>query len=557
MNYLDYAKRIEQEIASMKESRKNELLRHLLLQVAEERREEYMHLLTGNTLEMELRIDHEEFATWFQKIEDGNIYFDVQTFIDDEYSPYDDEYEEVFSDEYGIAKAFEKYYTLALDLIQRMQYKDALSLLEPLLHLDFFAYSEENEEFVMFSLEELIDKDVIRVKRKEAILKLLYLYYQTFEGETRVKKIYGVLLRSHYLKFTLEEIFTAGPEEVKGIDAFLSESMIYLEDIEADEAAILLADAALLLGGSDYLSTVAKKSGQKHPLLHLKVCDVLQEENRIDEALQSALWALENLPRSLEIRGNIAQKAANAAQNLGQIELYQYAIKETFYSNTTAFRFLELCGITEDRETLKEAARYAENLWIESEKEVPKEVGQWRRNQISLKEKDAILFLSGDWESIYHQYKGISRSLGWTSDPKGVIVPLFLLGLYDGQRLQKAGLATFHNTCYKLGTYSINEDWNQTLFENWKKIYRFSEEESRCYLTWIQGEVEKRVEGIVGGSFRHSYHKAALLVAMLGEVMESRGEENGKRRLIEFYKKKYYRRRAFKEELAPYYEGGV
>lgn len=393
---------------------------------------------------------------------------------------------------------------------------------------------------------------MIRVTRKEGILKLLYLYYQTHEGATRVKKIYGVLLGSHYLKFTLEEIFTAGPEEVKGIDAFLSDSMTHLEEIEGDEAAILLADAALLLGGSVYLSTVAKKSGEKHPLLHLKVCEVLQEENRNDEALQSALWALENLPRSLEIRGNIAQKAANAAKNLGQIELYQYAIKETYYSNTTAFRFLELCGVTDDRETLKEAALYAENLWRESEKEVPKEAGQWRRNQISLKEKDAILFLSGDWESIYQQYKGISRSLGWTSDPKGVIVPLFLLGLYDGQRLQKAGLNMFKDTCCKLGMYSINEDWNQNLFENWKKIYRFSEEESSRYLSWVQTEVEQRVAGIVENSFRKSYGKAALLVAGFGEVMESRGEENGKRRLIEFYKKKYYRRRAFKEELDEY-----
>lgn len=221
MNYLEYAKKVEQEIKAMKESRKDELLRHLLLQVAEERREEYMHLLTGNALEKDLRIDHEEFITWCQKIEDGNIHFDVQTFID------------------------------------------------------------------------------------------------------------------------------------------------------------------------------------------------------------------------------------------------------------------------------------------------------------------------------------------------GVIVPLFLLGLYDGQRLQKAGLNMFKDTCCKLGMYSINEDWNQTLFENWKKIYRFSEEESSRYLSWVQTEVEQRVAGIVENSFRKSYGKAALLVAGIGEVMESRGEENGKRRLIEFYKKKYYRRRAFKEELDPYYEVGV
>ena len=137
MNYLEYAKRIEQEIKAMKESRKDDLLRHLLLQVTEERRDEYLHLLAGKVLEKDLRIDQEAFTAWCQKIEDGSMHFDVQTYIDYEYSPYDDEYEDVFSDEYGIAKAFEKYYALALDLIQRMQYKDALSLLEPLLHLDF------------------------------------------------------------------------------------------------------------------------------------------------------------------------------------------------------------------------------------------------------------------------------------------------------------------------------------------------------------------------------------------------------------------------------------
>lgn len=552
MNYLEYAKRIEQEMKAMKESRKDELLRHLFLSVPEEKREEYLNLFAGNLIARETAHDRKAFLAWHEEVMDGDISFKVSGYDEYESSPYGVPYEEEFEDSHGISRSYKRFYNLALELVLRKQYEDALSFLEPLLQMEFYAYAEEYEEMVEFSLEHLIEEGVIPINQREAVLKLLYLYYQSFTGEERLDKIYGILLRNSHYQFKLEEIFTAGPEEVKGIDAFLSESIIYLEGIEEDEAAVFLADAALLFGGSDYLATVAKKSGDKHPLLHLVLCEVLQEENRNDEALQSALWALENLPRSLEMRGNIAQKASNAAKNLGQIELYQYAIKETYYSNTTAFRFLELCGITEDRETLKEAALYAEKLWIESEKEVPKEAGQWRRNQISLKEKDAILFLSGDWESIYQQYKGISRSLGWTSDPKGVIVPLFLLGLYDGQRLQKAGLNMFKDTCCRLGMYSINEDWNQILFENWKKIYRFSEEESSRYLSWVQTEVEQRVAGIVENSFRNSYGKAALLVAGLGEVMESRGEENGKRRLIEFYKKKYYRRRAFKEELDEY-----
>ena len=97
--------------------------------------------------------------------------------------------------------------------------------------------------------------------------------------------------------------------------------------------------------------------------------------------------------------------------------------------------------------------------------------------------------------------------------------------------------------------YSIDKERNNAQFQSWRRFYTFSKEESTTYLPWIEKEVENRVDGIVSNSYRYSYWKAALLVAMLGEVRESRGEPSGKKKLIDLYKKKYSRRSAFRKEL--------
>jgi len=132
------------------------------------------------------------------------------------------------------------------------------------------------------------------------------------------------------------------------------------------------------------------------------------------------------------------------------------------------------------------------------------------------------------------------------------VIPLYLVALHEGETLNTSGRKLFQEVCRRLGTYTISEEWNSRLYQSWKKFYSLSEEESRTYLSWVAEEVDKRVEGIVGSSYRNSYGKAALLVAVLGEVMESRGEPSGKKKLIEFYKKKYNRRSAFRKELDQY-----
>ena len=66
---------------------------------------------------------------------------------------------------------------------------------------------------------------------------------------------------------------------------------------------------------------------------------------------------------------------------------------------------------------------------------------------------------------------------------------------------------------------------------------------------WLLEELDKRVEAVVGGSHRHSYYKAAVLIIVMGEVLEEAGEENAVDRLIAKYTKLHSRKRAFRAEI--------
>lgn len=61
--------------------------------------------------------------------------------------------------------------------------------------------------------------------------------------------------------------------------------------------------------------------------------------------------------------------------------------------------------------------------------------------------------------------------------------------------------------------------------------------------------MDNRTGAVVGGGYRNSYCKAAVLITTLGETLESNGMINGKMDLIEHYKKIHSRKRAFKAEF--------
>lgn len=68
----------------------------------------------------------------------------------------------------------------------------------------------------------------------------------------------------------------------------------------------------------------------------------------------------------------------------------------------------------------------------------------------------------------------------------------------------------------------------------------------------MQNVIDDRVNAIVSGYHRGSYGKAALLGAALGEVEESMGTPQGKRRRVEKYLLAFPKHRAFQSEMRAY-----
>lgn len=552
MNYSDYRKKVEEMVSALDAKKKEEILIAYLQAVPEKKREEILQRLQGEEASVDVKDKLREFEQWCARVEEGQLRFEVYGYEPyEEYSNEDGGGEE-YLDPLNIRGTYEEFFELSMGLFDACQYQEALLFLEPLLHMQFIAYSEEYDEYLDVSVGLLFEEKILRMDYRNALLRLMYLYCQICQGQERARQVYTCLNANRYYEIQLEEIFTAGPEKLDGFEAFLLELMEYLQGAPEEGGAELLAESALLFGGPDYLWTVAENSEKILPEMYLHSCRAYLNSEELEEAERTGLLAMDRLPKNLSLRSEIADMVLIAAKILNHEEVVRHCLLESFYASTTAFGFLRLCEVAKDQEILSKAAHYAEEYQERSDAPLETYSGQWRENHIDEREKEAIRFLSGKWQELYERYKNTPDSLGWSRAPKGVVIPLYLVALHEGETLNTAGLKLFQEVCRKLGTYTISEEWNNRLYQSWKKFYSLSEEESSTYLSWVAEEVDKRVEGIVGSSYRNSYGKAALLVAVLGEVMESRGEPSGKKKLIEFYKKKYNRRSAFRKELDQY-----
>lgn len=102
---------------------------------------------------------------------------------------------------------------------------------------------------------------------------------------------------------------------------------------------------------------------------------------------------------------------------------------------------------------------------------------------------------------------------------------------------------------YRIGFVGEDEQNFLDLFLNWRERQTLTEVQYEKYMIWLKYKIDKRTEGVVGGGYRKSYYKAAVLVAALGETLESNGMINGRTIMIDHYRKAHSRKRAFKEEL--------
>lgn len=553
MNYNEFIKAVDGKLDTMSNSEKGKWMHNLARSIKEHERKTFLDSLNGeNNYVKTILHDIKGIKDWCEKIQDGDVNFECS--YREEYGDnYWEDYSYEYFDTHEIGIKLTKAFQTAEDLLYQKEYEQASELYNLLIGLRFQAYDNDAEETNELEIEELVDEELVSLDLKQIVINLIYAKYQASEGKERVSSLFSYLKWSISKDIKLEECFIIGPEEIVGIDVFMEEWITFLRCEDGDLAGKLISEACIFQGGIEKLCNMAREMVYKHPVLYLRACEYLINEKREAECEKIGLEAIGLIGEELIIRAKVADLTVKAAGRLGHKDVIWECYKVAFYAESTLNHYLRLFEIENymditNIDTIKLEA-LPEKVFVQS----TNINNQMRINRVSQNHMKLLCFFNGEFDYIYEECKKDKTYLGWSNNIKGVFVPLFILFLDRNKCFTKTGEKLIDGIKYRL---NYSEDDEKSFLERfliWKDKIKITGEQYEEYITWLYSEVDKRTDAVVGGGYRNSYYKAALLISALGETMESHDKQGAKESIIEHYKKIHSRKRAFKGEFESIY----
>lgn len=557
MNYSEFMKAVDEKLSDMSEVEKTEWIRNMARTTNENHRIMFLNSLTKEQEyypNISIKKEIKELEDWCRKIEDAEIYFECSDYEEYGEGYWDSDYTCEYSDIFEIGKELARGFQITEGLLFQKEYQQASALYDLICSIPFSALNRDIEEWSELELEDIVEEKLAILDLKRIALNMMYAKYQITEGKERAATLYRYLLWDMCKNIKLEEMFTVGPEELKEIDRFMEDWISFLKDTDGDLAGGLLVDACIYQGGISRLCEEAREVWERHPVLYHHACKYLLHEKKEIKCIKLGMEAISVLPEKLLIRGKIADLAAKAAVQLEDTDIIDQCYEVAFYSQSTLYHYLRLFELSDYQNIADRAVKYAKTLPENSMGEEYHKNKQMMVNSISKEHKMLLRFFNGEFDYIYEECKKDRTTLGWSSNFKGTVVPLFILLLYKNKKITKAGQRLIDGIEYRLG---FTEDYRQSFTEQflgWKEKVVLRNEQYEKYIGWLKEEIDKRTEAVVGGNHRKSYYKAASLITAIGETLESNGKVHGRMVTIEHYKKMHPRKRAFKAEFEQFNE---
>ncbi|MGB3159747.1 MAG: hypothetical protein WBA84_00720 [Carnobacterium sp.] len=347
----------------------------------------------------------------------------------------------------------------------------------------------------------------------------------------------------------MEEVFSLHLNKITDKESFIVEWMNFLAKTPGDKAGELLTEVSLYQGGINRLCEVAYNSASLHPVLYENASTYFYGKELYLECKKIGLEAINRLAVKLVIRAKITERTIKAANKLNHNDRLSELYKAAFYSKSTLVHYLRLFRCSGDALLTRKASKYAQNLPDAYSIKRSTSASELNENGIRIEEKMIIRFFNHEFDAIQDLCKKRNNYLDWNSDLKGRIIPLFLLMLDNTKKVSKAKQRIIQSLTTDLRISSVDKERFIEDCFRWKKTVQFTAEQAEIYLLWLDYELAKRADAIVGGGHRKIYHKVAELIVFLGEVWESNGDIHKKKTVVEKYKESYSRKRAFKNEL--------
>lgn len=500
---------------------------------------------------------------------------------------WDGRYSPEYTDPAGIGKIYEESIAVVRKCIQTGMYEEAARLSGLIMDTEVFVFTDI---FITLDLSALIREKLVTLDLYKVIIYRTYSLYRSLKKEKRVEEIFQFLMnqcsevlmswefqenyRNPFLQF--RNIAEEEQLEFPKLSEFWDEWIAFLQEeasgreynYKKQVILVMLREAVLQHGGSGgFLKLMQSASGQNFEFSD--VPGVIDCCKSYRQALIIGKEALQRMHPKDEMYSKIAIRIAGAAICAKDYRQAQAYCEEAFLSDMSPVNCLRCVNELDDLSTCK-AAVTAENQKIaagygrqnggyaepyEHAVLTDSYMGvDFFRSSYSLHNLAVLEFFFGDFDVLIRLYNNNRPS---ADDMECGISLLLLLLLQDdvwgsgckcvGECLR--GLLQFSASEYVRGTkrqesYHSTEDGDIFLecISRWKSQQKLTEEKAAEYLAILEKWIERAFEKWITRSNSRQYKKAAGFVAALGEVKESRGEENGKNKTLAKYQEIFAKR---------------
>lgn len=501
------------------------------------------------------------------KIENGELYFEAKSSY--EYHEwYDDDEEIFFTDPHGVKEIIERAGEYIHWCVDCEKYTYGYKIAKQLIELEVQAEGDEWDGYYdTLSMADLNYHDLIDMDYKQMVIDGLYLTYRANDLEVRADALYRMFEKSHLKDVSMEMVMQNG-EELTDVTEFLPVWTAYLGKITTSCAQSLLKEALELTGDPEVLLSNARKFYVLHPGLYEQYLDYVWSMEAHEKLFAVGNEALEKIDTKYVVRSQIAKRlSALALEDQKRDEAGKYWL-EAFRSETTVTNYMRIFVESADSKMFSEQIRQIyRGMYkrIGTSNSMYAQCGELKINSPGSNTIHMLAFFGGEFQYVKEHAMNVTAALGWSSTFMKCGLAAFLLLLLESNDLQAGGRemcrrivseVNFDKEEYQRWTNRKNdlssEEWFWECFKKWKASVEISDTQKRKYLLWIEELIKKRVNGIMEANRRNYYGECASYIAALGEVMESRGQQGAKRRVLLEYKEQYSRRRAFHEGLRKY-----
>ncbi|MCI7812386.1 MAG: hypothetical protein MR543_01715 [Robinsoniella sp.] len=584
MRLPEFLQEVDQRMKKLSQENMKIFVYEMARKCPESKRESFLHLLEycgedGAKTESKERVydkenqkllsDIEEIKKRLAEIDDG------ERSLDSEYNEEWDEWyncdvpEVLFMDPEKILLDINQAMELVHSCVDKEAYSagcelaEIMSVLQISAQGDYMDFSGSD-----LSMDELEQNGLLEYDFKKFVKECLYLTYMGNKLSDRAEKLLCMMRNFGACNISLEEILQTGNRKLPEFDDFLMLWIEYLGRQKDSDAEKLLMEAMSMISNEEVLLKTARKFVDVHPTLYEQLLRKKTESGEDEKMFQIGKEAMEKISISLVIRSDIALLTAFYAARLKKKEEQEQCWVEAFRSNSTVMNYMRIRFGSREWERYRDevTAIYEQEYRETADKNSNTEYffDRQKRNRLSTNSYCMMLFWNGEYEKMFSVGMKKKEALGWSSTFIKQGLSLMLLDLYKGEEVfQSQGLdrmlnriiseCNFKGEEYDRGsnqTISSSDRetfWN--IFKRWKQENQLQPEEVEIWMKRIDGLIERRVAAIMENNRRNYYGECAAYIAAIGEVKESMGILRAKAQIMESYKNKYSRRRAFHQEL--------